>query len=103
MGYGQAGKVTEWWGQIKEDFQEESGRTYTGVQQKMEQLIRERLKELSKEHSGAKSGVAVRDDEFARILDDWIEIHEVHEAEMERKKKKLKKTRDETKDDKAIS
>lgn len=55
----------------------------------MEELVRERRKELRKEHSAAKSGVAVRDDEFVRTRDDWIEIHEVHEAEMERKKRNL--------------
>lgn len=69
---------------------------YTGVQRKMKELVRERRKELRKEHSAAKSGVAVRDDEFVRTRDDWIEIHEVHVAE----KKKLKQARDETKDDK---
>ena len=55
----------------------------------MEELVRERRKELRKEHSAAKSGVAVRDDEFVRTRDDWIEIHEVHEAEMDRKKRNL--------------
>lgn len=61
--YGQIGKITEWWTQIKEDFYEETGRAYTGVQRKMEQLVKDRKKELSKEVSGALSGVAVRDDE----------------------------------------
>lgn len=44
VSYGQTGKVTEWWAQIKEDFYEESGRTYTGVQRKMEQLVKDRKK-----------------------------------------------------------
>lgn len=80
--YGQAGKITEWWTQIKEDFCEEAGRAYTGVQRKMEQLVKDRKKELNKDVSGALSGVAVRDDEWARTLDDWLEIYEHHEGEL---------------------
>lgn len=36
----------------------------------MEQLVEDRKKELSKEVSGALSGIALRDDEWARTLDD---------------------------------
>lgn len=81
VSYGQAGKVTEWWAQIKEDFYEEAGRTFTGVQRKMEQLVKDRKKELSKELSGVLSGVAVRDDKWTKTLDDWLEIYEHHEGE----------------------
>lgn len=42
--YGQAGKIAEWWTQITEDFCEEAGRAYTGVQRKMEQLAKDRKK-----------------------------------------------------------
>ena len=70
MTYKQVRKITQWWTQIKEEFYEEAGRAYTGVQRKMEQLVKDRKKELSKKVSGALSGVALRDDEYARTLDD---------------------------------
>lgn len=59
------------------------------VQGKMEQLVQDRKKELNKEISGALSGVAVRDDEWARTLDGWLEIYEHHEGELLCKKQKL--------------
>lgn len=99
MTYGQAGKITEWWTQIKEDLCEEAGRAYTGVQRKMEQLVKDRKKELNKELSRALSGVAVRDDEWARTLDDWLEIYEHDEGELLRKKQKLHTAQKNKKDD----
>ncbi|MCJ1346300.1 hypothetical protein MMC31_004515 [Peltigera leucophlebia] len=84
---------------IKEDFYEEAGRAYTGVQRKMEQLVKDRKKELSKEVSRALSGVAVRDDEWARTLDDWLEIYEHHEGGLLRKKQKLHTAQKNKKDD----
>ncbi len=55
----------------------------------MEQLVKDRKKELNNEISRALSGVAVRDDEWARTLDDQLEIYEHLEGELLCKKQKL--------------
>ena len=85
---------------VKEDFCEEAGQAYTGGQRKMEQLVKDRKKELNKDVSGALSGVAVRDGEWARTtLDDWLEIYEHHASEILRKKQKLHTAQKNKKDD----
>ena len=98
--YGQVRKITEWWTQIKEEFYEEAGRAYTSVQWKMEQLVKDRKTELSVEVSGALSGVVVKDDEWARTLDDWLEIYEHHKGELLRNQQKLHMAQKNKKDDK---
>lgn len=55
----------------------------------MKQLVKDRKKELSKEISGALSGVVVRYDEWAKTLDDWLKIFEYYEGEFLHKKQKL--------------
>lgn len=54
----------------------------------MEQLVIDRKKELNKEVSGALSGVAVKDNEWARTLDDWLEIYKKQKLHTAKKNKK---------------
>lgn len=65
----------------------------------MEQYVKDRKKEPSKELSGVLSGVAVRDDEWIRILDDWLEIYEHHEGKLLRKRQKSQAAQKNKKDD----
>ena len=52
-----------------------------GIEQLLHQSLEPTLSVLS--------GAAVRDDEWIKTLDDWLEIYEHHEGELLRKRQKL--------------
>lgn len=64
----------------------------------MEQLIKDKKKEPNKKVFRGLSGVVIRDDEWTRTLDDWLEIYKYYKDELLRNKQKFHSRRKNKKD-----
>lgn len=72
--YGRSENKPKWWKTTEEIFKARAGRSYTGLQRKMDQLMSARKKELREQADGKRVGATIRNDDWTRALDRWIVI-----------------------------
>lgn len=65
---------------IKEDFCEKAGQVYTGMQQGIKQLVKNKKKELNKKGSGVLNRVVVRDNKLTKTFDSWLKIYKYYDS-----------------------
>lgn len=69
--YGRS-EESKWWRTTGEIFKARAGRSYTGLQRKMDQLTSARKKELREQDDSERVGATIRNDAWTHALDKWI-------------------------------